>query len=151
MIIEFLSKFPFWYGSINEYKKVGQGLGWQQLGSIPTILNYIPTQSQQDMYCKTAGTFIYTIDCDRYRKDTRMHLWCNESLVSCIYDAMHLWCAESLVRCIIVVLQLWCDVNFVIYIFIATFLWCTASSVHCIFGAMYLHFWYVMHWHLWCV
>ena len=32
---------------------VGQGLGWL-LGSIPTILNFIPTQSQQDMYCKTA-------------------------------------------------------------------------------------------------
>ena len=33
--------------------------GAQRLGSIPTILKYIPTQSQLDMYCKTAKSLLY--------------------------------------------------------------------------------------------
>ena len=38
------------WGWVNKITRVvGRGLGWQQLGSIPTILIFIPTKSHQDV------------------------------------------------------------------------------------------------------
>ena len=46
-------KFSFWYRNKNVLDKswgvVGRGLGWRLLGSIPTMSNFIPTQSQQEV------------------------------------------------------------------------------------------------------
>ena len=45
--------FSFWYRNIDVLNKswgvAGRGLGWRQLGSIPSHPNTIPTQSQQEM------------------------------------------------------------------------------------------------------
>ena len=49
---------PFRYRSNDVSKKsrglVGRGLGWQQVGYIPPISNFIPLPSHQEVYCNSA-------------------------------------------------------------------------------------------------
>ena len=53
-----IPKFTFWSRKNDDSKKSrgvpGRGLGWQQVGSIPPISNFIPPLSHQEVYYKTA-------------------------------------------------------------------------------------------------
>ena len=54
---------PFRYRSNDVSKKsrvqVGRSLGWQQVGSIPPISNFIPLPSHQEVYCNSAEVLSY--------------------------------------------------------------------------------------------